>query len=285
MSKFSFGALTNRLQGKGKTGSSPDVTFQSSNTSTNMTTNGTATGSLNSSINGSLGGSPAAALTTSTTAAPAPSTATATANTAPPAGAATRSSVFFTPSSEKPPTQPPPTSSFFSPATSAGGTGAGGAAGGGAGAGNTGGVTLDRGRTVSSGSTLTVSGAGQQVISPEQSRIISVQNMFIGGQVCLWPDLLIFQLLSAGMMDNSFLFFVFTKDLTQDNRRFIMEGSLTKICRKAPKQKRFFLFDDILVYGQFVSKKKLTKQVILGLNDMAAKNLPDDRGAIFAPPL
>jgi len=111
-------------------------------------------------------------------------------------------------------------------------------------------VGFDRGRTVSSGSNVVASG---HLISPEQSRIIAAQNMFIGGQ-----------------------------DLTLDNRRFILEGSLTKICRKAPKLKKFFLFDDLLVYGQFISKKKLAKQVILSLSDMAVKGVPDDRGLKFA---
>jgi len=65
-----------------------------------------------------------------------------------------------------------------------------------------------------------------------------------------------------------------------ESRRLVLEGSLTKICRKAPKLKKFFLFDDILVYGQFVSKKKLTKQCILSLGDLIVTALPDERGQL-----
>jgi len=38
-------------------------------------------------------------------------------------------------------------------------------------------------------------------------------------------------------------------DLVAPNRRFIMEGELTKVCRKEDKAFRFFLFNDLLIYG------------------------------------
>lgn len=34
------------------------------------------------------------------------------------------------------------------------------------------------------------------------------------------------------------------------------EGVLTKMCRKKPKPRQFFLFNDILVYGNIVINKK-----------------------------
>jgi len=87
------------------------------------------------------------------------------------------------------------------------------------------------------------------VISPELNRILYVQNMFIGGQ-----------------------------DLTLGNRRFILEGVLTKICRRASIPKKFFLFDDILVYGQMTLKSKLTKQNILEIASIRVENINDERG-------
>jgi len=40
------------------------------------------------------------------------------------------------------------------------------------------------------------------------------------------------------------------------NRLLIGEGVLTKMCRKKPKPRQFFLFNDILVYGNIVMSKK-----------------------------
>jgi len=40
------------------------------------------------------------------------------------------------------------------------------------------------------------------------------------------------------------------------NRVLVGEGVLTKMCRKKPKPRQFFLFNDILVYGNIVMSKK-----------------------------
>lgn len=39
-------------------------------------------------------------------------------------------------------------------------------------------------------------------------------------------------------------------------RVLVGEGVLTKMCRKKPKARQFFLFNDTLVYGNIVISKK-----------------------------
>jgi len=39
-------------------------------------------------------------------------------------------------------------------------------------------------------------------------------------------------------------------------RVLVGEGVLTKMCRKKPKARQFFLFNDILVYGNIVVSKR-----------------------------
>ncbi|KAK3593968.1 hypothetical protein CHS0354_040706 [Potamilus streckersoni] len=60
-------------------------------------------------------------------------------------------------------------------------------------------------------------------------------------------------------------------------RVLVGEGVLTKICRKKPKPRQFFLFDDILVYGSIlVNKKKYNSQRILPLEDIKLESVEDD---------
>lgn len=40
------------------------------------------------------------------------------------------------------------------------------------------------------------------------------------------------------------------------------EGILTKMCRKKPKPRQFFLFSDVLVYGNILINKKKVRQLI-----------------------
>lgn len=55
------------------------------------------------------------------------------------------------------------------------------------------------------------------------------------------------------------------------------EGVLTKMCRKRPKARQFFLFNDILVYGNIViSKKKYNKQHIIPLEEVQLQGLEDN---------
>ncbi|XP_017769556.1 PREDICTED: pleckstrin homology domain-containing family F member 2 isoform X2 [Nicrophorus vespilloides] len=60
-------------------------------------------------------------------------------------------------------------------------------------------------------------------------------------------------------------------------RVLVGEGVLTKMCRKKRKARQFFLFNDILVYGNIViNKKKYNKQHIIPLEEVKLQNLDDD---------
>ncbi|VDO43053.1 unnamed protein product [Haemonchus placei] len=70
------------------------------------------------------------------------------------------------------------------------------------------------------------------------------------------------------------------KPLNLFGRVLVGEGVLVKMCRKKPKQRQFFLFNDILVYGNIViSKKRYNKQRIIPLENVELEDLPDE-GAI-----
>ncbi|XP_072044985.1 pleckstrin homology domain-containing family F member 2-like [Amphiura filiformis] len=65
--------------------------------------------------------------------------------------------------------------------------------------------------------------------------------------------------------------------LSQPGRVLVGEGVLTKLCRKKPKPRQFFLFNDVLVYGNIViNKKKYNKQHLLPLEDVRLKPVEDD---------
>ncbi|UYV84806.1 PLEKHF2 [Cordylochernes scorpioides] len=65
--------------------------------------------------------------------------------------------------------------------------------------------------------------------------------------------------------------------LAVPGRVLVGEGVLTKICRKKPKPRQFFLFNDILVYGNIIlSKKKYIKQRIIPLEQIKIESLPDE---------
>ncbi|KAJ8291036.1 hypothetical protein GJAV_G00020680 [Gymnothorax javanicus] len=60
-------------------------------------------------------------------------------------------------------------------------------------------------------------------------------------------------------------------------RVLIGEGVLTKVCRKKPKARQFFLFNDILVYGNIViQKKKYNKQHIIPLEGVTIEMAEDE---------
>ncbi|XP_044126047.1 pleckstrin homology domain-containing family F member 1 [Bufo gargarizans] len=64
--------------------------------------------------------------------------------------------------------------------------------------------------------------------------------------------------------------------LTLSGRVLVGEGILTKECRKKPKQRVFFLFSDILVYGTIlINKVKYSCQHIIPLEDVSTEKLPD----------
>jgi hypothetical protein len=67
--------------------------------------------------------------------------------------------------------------------------------------------------------------------------------------------------------------------LAVPGRVLVGEGVLVKMCRKKPKPRQFFLFNDILVYGNIIiSKKRYNKQHIIPLEDVQLENLDDDGG-------
>lgn len=51
------------------------------------------------------------------------------------------------------------------------------------------------------------------------------------------------------------IYYIF-QPLAVPGRVLVGEGVLTKMCRKKPKPRQFFLFNDILVYGNIVMNKK-----------------------------
>jgi len=67
--------------------------------------------------------------------------------------------------------------------------------------------------------------------------------------------------------------------LSKPGRVLVGEGVLTKICRKRPKPRKFFLFNDALVYGNIIiNEKKYNKQHILPLEEVKILGLDDDDG-------
>lgn len=65
--------------------------------------------------------------------------------------------------------------------------------------------------------------------------------------------------------------------LTLPGRVLVGEGVLTKMCRKKPKPRQFFLFNDILVYGNIIiSKKRYNKQHIIPLDGVKLEDIEDD---------
>lgn len=64
--------------------------------------------------------------------------------------------------------------------------------------------------------------------------------------------------------------------LISNGRALVGEGVLIKECRKKPKQRYFFLFNDLLVYGtSVISKKKYVNQHIINLNNVQIKSISD----------
>jgi len=60
-------------------------------------------------------------------------------------------------------------------------------------------------------------------------------------------------------------------------RALVGEGVLIKECRKKPKPRYFFLFNDILVYGtSVIDKKKYINQHIIPLSNVVIKSIKDN---------
>ena len=73
------------------------------------------------------------------------------------------------------------------------------------------------------------------------------------------------------------LLFNHFQPLAEQGRVLVGEGVLTKMCRKKPKARQFFLFNDILVYGNIViNKKKYNKQHVIPLEEVKLESLKDE---------
>uniref|UniRef100_A0A915L3A2 Pleckstrin homology domain-containing family F member 2 n=1 Tax=Romanomermis culicivorax TaxID=13658 RepID=A0A915L3A2_ROMCU len=60
-------------------------------------------------------------------------------------------------------------------------------------------------------------------------------------------------------------------------RVLVGEGVLIKMCRKKPKPRQFFLFNDILVYATIIlSKRKYHRQHVIQLDSLELEDLQDD---------
>jgi hypothetical protein len=59
--------------------------------------------------------------------------------------------------------------------------------------------------------------------------------------------------------------YLLLQPLAVPGRVLVGEGVLTKMCRKKPKSRQFFLFNDILVYGNIVINKKKVSCFVLVL--------------------
>ncbi|VDP11809.1 unnamed protein product [Onchocerca flexuosa] len=67
------------------------------------------------------------------------------------------------------------------------------------------------------------------------------------------------------------------QQLTAYGRVLVGEGVLVKMCRKKPKPRQFFLFNDILVYGNIlISKKRYNKQHVIPLEEVQLQDLKDE---------
>ncbi|CAH8594165.1 unnamed protein product [Heterobilharzia americana] len=73
------------------------------------------------------------------------------------------------------------------------------------------------------------------------------------------------------------LFGFSSNKLVVANRVLVGEGVLTKICRRKPKLRHFFLFNDVLIYGRIVvNRKVLRNPQFIDLADVSVKNVLDN---------
>ena len=73
---------------------------------------------------------------------------------------------------------------------------------------------------------------------------------------------------------NVYLFCYF-QPLGIPGRVLVGEGVLTKICRKRPKPRQFFLFNDALVYGNIIIHKKKVIYQFFGMH--VTENIRDGK--------
>ncbi|ELP85423.1 FYVE, RhoGEF and PH domain containing protein, putative [Entamoeba invadens IP1] len=71
------------------------------------------------------------------------------------------------------------------------------------------------------------------------------------------------------------------KDVVQAHRFFVMEGVLTKVCRKANKERYFVLFNDIMVYGEG-NKNSVQISEVFKMRSTVVEEVPDSDKQQFA---
>ncbi|KAF7637688.1 hypothetical protein Mgra_00002947 [Meloidogyne graminicola] len=70
------------------------------------------------------------------------------------------------------------------------------------------------------------------------------------------------------------------RKLCENGRVLIGEGVLIKICRKKPKARQFFLFNDLLIYGSIIiNRKRYSNQHIIPLEEVKLENIEDEGDA------
>uniref|UniRef100_A0A914MC38 PH domain-containing protein n=1 Tax=Meloidogyne incognita TaxID=6306 RepID=A0A914MC38_MELIC len=70
------------------------------------------------------------------------------------------------------------------------------------------------------------------------------------------------------------------RKLLETGRVLIGEGILIKICRKKPKARQFFLFNDLLIYGSIIiNRKRYSNQHIIPLEEVKLENIEDEGDA------
>lgn len=63
--------------------------------------------------------------------------------------------------------------------------------------------------------------------------------------------------------------------LVEAHRVFIKEGLLWKVCRKAPKQREFYLFNDLFLYASTLPTGGLFVHRAIPLNELRVDDIPD----------
>jgi len=63
--------------------------------------------------------------------------------------------------------------------------------------------------------------------------------------------------------------------LVEPHRLFVMEGMLTKICRKSRKKRIFFLFTDVLIYGSTLPNNKILFHRMIHMDNCRLEDVPD----------
>lgn len=67
-----------------------------------------------------------------------------------------------------------------------------------------------------------------------------------------------------------------TSKIISNGRIFMKEGPMTKLCRKGPKRRSFFLFSDVLIYATESVTKTFSKHRKIPIKALSYRDLPDE---------